>query len=178
MKRLQFLLCAIGLAALPIASAHADQKPQVFERHYSFSTAKGRLGAIVMSLTPELRAYFGVAKDRGVLVASVQPDSAAAKVGLRAGDVIVDVQGTPVDRAGDVVAAIAKVKKGDKANVAIVRDKVPLLLQPTLTEDPAPPMPAMRSLQRDFDDFFRQFDDDQGGPGGGFVPNPPDDKKT
>lgn len=49
------------------------------------------LGITVQTLSKELAARFGVAESQGVLVASVEKDSAAARKGLKAGDVITSV---------------------------------------------------------------------------------------
>jgi serine protease Do len=48
------------------------------------------------SLTPQLRDFFGVKAGEGVLVASVDENSAAAKAGLQAGDVVTAVDGRSV----------------------------------------------------------------------------------
>ncbi|HEU0030558.1 MAG TPA: PDZ domain-containing protein [Kofleriaceae bacterium] len=121
----------------PVAAAHPDDKdksdtPTV--EHYEWSTAKARLGVMVMSLTPELREYFGAAKDRGVLVAKVEPKSAAATAGIAVGDVIVDVRGHTVDDATDVISALAIAKKGDTVSVQVIRNKKPLTLQAKITD--------------------------------------------
>ena len=50
------------------------------------SPGRGRLGVGIQELTPQLAEYFGT-KD-GVLVTSVEPETPAAKAGLKAGDVI------------------------------------------------------------------------------------------
>jgi membrane-associated protease RseP (regulator of RpoE activity) len=144
MRRFQALLIAVGLAAAPAGAAAGPSKdkdvgpaPQTYEK-FEWSMSKGRLGVVVMSLTPELRKHFGAAEDRGVLVAHVESGTPAAAAGVAVGDVIVDVRGHAIDGASDVLAALADVKKGQTATVAIVRDKKPLSLQVTLADD-APP---------------------------------------
>ena len=47
-------------------------------------------------MTSQLREFFGVTGEGGVLVASVDPGSAAEKAGLKAGDVVTTVDNRPV----------------------------------------------------------------------------------
>lgn len=83
--------------------------------------SRGRLGATVQELTPELAEYFGVKS--GVLVASVAQDSAAAKAGLKAGDVITDVDGHSVASPADLIRALPTGDGSQDVNLKIVRDK-------------------------------------------------------
>jgi membrane-associated protease RseP (regulator of RpoE activity) len=55
-------------------------------------------------------------------VTAVSDNSAAAKAGLKAGDVITTVDGEPIEGPGDLSRAINKNKDGD-VTVGIVRDK-------------------------------------------------------
>src|SRR4051812_4523747 len=120
MSRFPTLLIAAGLVAAPVAALAAtpgsqpqprsqpsNPAPRVQHFEWSMSSEHGRLGIQIMSLTPELREHFGATHDRGVLVSHVDPDSAAARAGIQVGDVIVDVGGTPVARATDVLGALA-----------------------------------------------------------------------
>ncbi|HTL34395.1 MAG TPA: PDZ domain-containing protein [Kofleriaceae bacterium] len=109
-------------AAIAGPDTKADPWGHVETFEWSSSSQGARLGVMVMSLTPELRGYFGAANDRGVLVAKVEPDSAAAKAGIKVGDVIVDVKGNAIDEPSDVIDALSKAKAGDKVGVAVVRD--------------------------------------------------------
>lgn len=142
MRRFHALLLAAGLAAAS-ASAAADPSkdsgstPQTFEK-FAWSTSKGRLGVMVMSLTPELRKHFGAAEDRGVLVAHVEPGTPAAASGIAVGDVIVEVHGKGIDRASEVLSALADVHKGQNVSIGVVRDGKPLSLQATMSDDPLP----------------------------------------
>lgn len=128
MQRLTAGLVAAILSAVPAAAiAGPDTKSsdpwdqeQTFE--WMSSSEGARLGVMVMSLTPELRSYFGAPNDKGVLVAKVEPGSSAEKAGVKVGDVIVDVKGNSVDDASDVIDALSESKTGDKVHVAVVRD--------------------------------------------------------
>lgn len=85
------------------------------------------LGITVGDLSDQLAGYFGV-KD-GVLVTSVTDDSAAAKAGIKAGDVITSFNGTDVTQPGDLRRRIQRLADGDEFTVGVVRDKKPLTLK-------------------------------------------------
>lgn len=73
------------------------------------------------SMTPQLRAFFGVKEGEGVLVASVDADSAAAKAGLKAGDVITAVDGTTISTPADFNREVRS--RTAAFTLKIVRDK-------------------------------------------------------
>ena len=90
---------------------------------FVFSFGGGRrIGVTTMPMTKQLGDYFGIADGKGVLITGVTDDSPAAKAGLRAGDVIISVDGEKVDGSGDVSRAINKKKEGD-VTLTVVRDK-------------------------------------------------------
>ena len=80
-----------------------------------------RLGVTVQSLTPQLAGYFG-AKE-GMLVASVTDDSPASRAGLRAGDVIVSVNGQNVSSRADLTRAVSGAGANADITIGIVREK-------------------------------------------------------
>jgi serine protease Do len=79
------------------------------------------LGVEVSELSPQLADYFGT-KD-GVLVTSVTDDSAAAKAGIKAGDVITSIDGAAVETPSDLRRRIQRLEDGTDFTIAIVRDK-------------------------------------------------------
>jgi S1-C subfamily serine protease len=96
-------------------------------------------------MSPELEEYFGV-KNGGALVSSVSPDSAAAKAGMKAGDVIVSVNGRSVADADDLINKIEDVN--GEATIVVMRDKKELTLKATIERPrvsvPVPPKPGSR----------------------------------
>ena len=96
-----------------------------------------RIGVSTTQLSKQLADYFGVADGKGVLITSVGDDSPAAKVGLRAGDVITSIDGEKVEGAGDVSRAINKKKDGD-VSLTIIRNKNQKTINVTPKEDPMP----------------------------------------
>ncbi len=65
------------------------------------STTFVQSGIRVEQLTDQLREFFGVPGNNGVLVSSVEGNSAAEKAGLKAGDVITAIDGKNVRTPGD-----------------------------------------------------------------------------
>jgi len=102
---------------------------------WSFTTSQGRLGAQVQDMTGELRQFFGAGADAGVLVAHVEPGTPAALAGVRVGDVIVAVGGSPIASGTEVWSALAGKNKGDVVDLTVVRDKHQLTLRATLADD-------------------------------------------
>jgi serine protease Do len=96
--------------------------------------SRGRLGVTIQDLTPELAEYFGV-KD-GVLVSSVEKDSAAAKAGIKAGDVITSVDGTAVTNGSGLVEQL-RAKEGD-VSIGLSREKKAMTLKATLEKADRP----------------------------------------
>jgi serine protease Do len=73
---------------------------------------KGKWGLMLRELTPEERAARDVADGQGVLVAGVAPDSPADEAGLHHGDIVLQVNRTPVGSVEALRAAVAKVADG------------------------------------------------------------------
>jgi serine protease Do len=82
-----------------------------------------RLGVTLQDLSAPLAESFGLKGPDGALVASVVPGSAAAKAGLKAGDVITAYGGTQVQTAGELSARVGLAQPGERATLTVWRDK-------------------------------------------------------
>lgn len=91
------------------------------------------LGVQPAEVTPELAQQFQLEVSSGALVQSVVPNSAAAKAGLRAGDVIVELGGTPVRSVEDLLAALRRHKPGDRVPVKVSRNGKTITIDVTLS---------------------------------------------
>jgi serine protease Do len=78
------------------------------------------LGITVQNLTPEIAKGLGLKKDTGVVVTRIEPGSPAADAGIQTGDVIREVNRTPVKDTEDFIQKIEKAK---------VQENILLLLQ-------------------------------------------------
>src|SRR6202030_3847591 len=81
-----------------------------------------RLGVEVQPLNQALAGAFKLKIPNGALIAKVEPGSAAAQAGLRVGDVILKLDGSPIIDAGQLSARVGAHAPGDKASLEIWRD--------------------------------------------------------
>jgi len=87
---------------------------------FTIITGRGRLGITTESVDGQLAEYFGV-KD-GALVKSVQDGSAAAKAGIKAGDVITSINGSHVYDPSDVSRALNRLEDGAEFTAEVIRE--------------------------------------------------------
>ncbi|MDD2893449.1 MAG: DegQ family serine endoprotease [Halothiobacillaceae bacterium] len=83
---------------------------------------RGWLGVMIQPIDADLAKSFGLDRPRGALVAQVQPDSPAAKAGLKSGDVILKLNGQTIDNTAQLPAKVAATAIGTKVELQILRD--------------------------------------------------------
>jgi S1-C subfamily serine protease len=83
---------------------------------------RGPLGVSLQPLDEELAGVLGAPDGKGALVASVEPDSPAARGGLRSGDIVISVAGKAVQRQRDLAVVLADAKPGSVVTVTVLRD--------------------------------------------------------
>jgi serine protease Do len=76
-------------------------------------------------LTPQLATFFGASPGEGVLVRTVVEKSPADKAGLKAGDVVIKVNGIPVSRPGEIAGIVRLIKK---VTFTVIRNKKEITL--------------------------------------------------
>jgi serine protease Do len=81
-----------------------------------------RLGVMVQDLNQALAESFGLSRPDGALISNVDPDSPAAAAGLKPGDVITQVHGAAIERAGDLSNRIGLDVPGSRVSLKIWRD--------------------------------------------------------
>lgn len=103
--------------------------------------SRGFLGVGIQDLTPDLAAAMGAPGVRGVVLSEVRPESAAAKGGLKQGDIVQKVDGTPVESSGRLRNLIAAKGGNSKAAIEVLRNGKSQVVEVTLGEledEPAP----------------------------------------
>jgi Do/DeqQ family serine protease len=84
--------------------------------------SRSKLGVTIQNVTADIAASLKLADVSGALVSSVEPGSAAARAGLRQGDVIISLDGEKLADNNMLRNRIAGTKPGSKVAVEIVRD--------------------------------------------------------
>ena len=82
---------------------------------------RARLGIGVQALTPDSAAGPGVKQVRGVLVDSVMPGGPAERAGIRTGDIITALNGTPIDDPKALVDRVFATAPGTTLTLSILR---------------------------------------------------------
>jgi serine protease Do len=115
---------------------------------------QGYLGVMTQPLSTDLGEYFGVQDGKGALVSEVVESSPAAKLGLRAGDVITQIDDREIDGPGDLLRAMRDISEAKTVKVAWVRAKKAHSGSVELeVRDAARPGRDARRMMRRFDRF-------------------------
>lgn len=81
----------------------------------------GYLGVQIQELTVGLREYFKIKNDNGVLISGVVDDSPAEKAKLKAGDIILSVNGDNVSTTSDLQRAISRQNPDSEVKLEVIR---------------------------------------------------------
>lgn len=108
---------------VPPATGHAWDRegggPFLFREF--FGDRPARLGVRYQELGEQLAKYFKV-EEGAVLVTSVDEEGPAGKAGVKAGDVIVEVDGKPIKDGSAFREQVAHLKPGDEARLTVKRE--------------------------------------------------------
>jgi serine protease Do len=100
------------------------------------------LGISINDVTPEDAEVYKLPAIAGVLVEDFAENSPARATGLQRGDVIVAVEGEPVQRVGQLQRLIAQHQPGDAVEIDVIRYGAAKQFRIRLTEAPLPAAPA------------------------------------
>lgn len=110
---------------------------------------RGFLGVSLGPIDEDIADSLGLPEGRGEIVQSVQPDSAAEKAGLEAGDIITSINGQDVTSEQTVIFLIANLQPGETIPVEVLRNGETVTLNATLGKRPSET--ELREQQETFD---------------------------
>jgi serine protease Do len=80
------------------------------------------MGVTISDVTPENSKFFEVHDANGAVVTQVEPDSPAAKAGLKVGDVITGLDGHKITDAGQLQVEVGQKQPGTEIKLSVLRD--------------------------------------------------------
>ena len=95
---------------------------------------RGDIGVRTQTVTPVLASGLNLSRDFGVVVADVVPGSAAARVGLRPGDLVLTLDGKPLENSRQFHVRLYRRLVGDVVTLGILRDDQTLEVPVAMTE--------------------------------------------
>ena len=105
--------------AIPIDVANNVAEQLIKTGHVS----RGRIGVTIQEVTAATAENLGLDRPRGAAVASVESGGPADRAGIEPLDIIVSVNGKPVETSGQLPSMIAEIKPGQTVQLDVWRDK-------------------------------------------------------
>jgi serine protease Do len=105
--------------AIPIGVADNVAEQLIKNGHVS----RGRIGVTIQEVSAATAENFGLDRPRGAAVSSVESGGPADKAGIEPLDIILSVNGKPVDVSDQLPPLIAEIKPGQSAQLEVWRDK-------------------------------------------------------
>ncbi len=94
-------------------------------------------GISYLPLNPSISAMVGITQTQGVLIGQVESGSPAEKAGLQSRDIILSINGSPLEGDSALAQALNSHKPGDKLTLTVLRGTQKLTLEVTLIEKPS-----------------------------------------
>jgi serine protease Do len=95
---------------------------------------RGRIGVVIQDVGQQLADSFGLDRPRGALVSQVENGAPGAKAGLKPGDVILAVNGTPIERSAELSNAISRLQPGAHAELEVWHDRASRKVEVSIEE--------------------------------------------
>ncbi len=114
--------------------------PQLHQNGY---VVRSWLGVRVQELHPTLAASFGLKNSQGALVTEVIDKSPAATAGIRAGDVIIRFNDTPIRSTDQLPWLVSTAGGGNNVDVELVRNQKPQTIRVRMEDQPNQKKPTL-----------------------------------
>jgi serine protease Do len=86
---------------------------------------RGRMGVVIQGMDEDLAKAVGLDRVRGALVEDVEAGGPAEKAGIKAGDVVLSIDGQPVTHSEDLPRLVAMHRPGTQVKLSVLHDKQP-----------------------------------------------------
>jgi serine protease Do len=152
-----------GNVGIGFAIPAEEAKPVVMQLMKGERVHRGYLGVQIQPMTDDIAEGMKLPKDRGEIVAHVEPGQPAARAGIQQGDVIVKVNGKDVTPDNSLSYMVAGLPVGSQVRLEVVRKGKPVTLTATLAE--RPPEDQLAGADQDKDNDGLPDDGGQNAPG-------------
>ncbi|MCT2401108.1 Do family serine endopeptidase [Novosphingobium mangrovi (ex Huang et al. 2023)] len=98
---------------------------------------RGYLGVRIQQLNDDLADSLGLEHNKGEFIQAVEPDGAAAKAGIKAGDVITKVNGKEVSKDQTLSYLVANTEPGSRIPIELIRGGRKMTLTATVAKRPS-----------------------------------------
>jgi len=122
---------------------------------------RGYLGVRIQPVTDDLADALNLPKNRGEFIQSVEPDGAAAKAGLKPGDVVISVDGKDVTRDQSLSYLVANIEPGKRVPIDLLRDGKKMTVTATVAKRPSEEELAKQSFDPNGDNNDNPFGQNQ-----------------
>jgi serine protease Do len=103
--------------AIPIAEAMEVREQLIKTGH----VVRGRIGVVVQDVDASLANSFKLDRPRGALVAAVEEGGPAEQGGVKPGDVVLEIDGKPIEQSNQLSNAVAKTRPGSDTELTVWR---------------------------------------------------------
>lgn len=157
MRTLACILLVAGMTAAEVDTTVPANPPPAAagESDYQKPDDKAMLGVTMTPPSSSTQSKNGTDADTGVEISNVYPGTAAEKMGLQTGDLIMEVNGSTIASMTDLRNEVALTGVGGQVDLVVLRDGVPVTSSSTLGEWPKsiPYEPIDAAAERRFRDW-------------------------
>jgi serine protease Do len=111
------------------------------------TVTRGYLGVQIQPVTQEIQESLNLKSQEGALVGEVQPGLPAAAAGIKSGDIIIDVDGTPIKTVRELQRKIAAFRPDSTVKIKVLRDGKEQLIEVKLAKLPEQQQAALDQKQ-------------------------------
>ena len=97
---------------------------------------RGTIGVYPTNLTPVLAQGLGLARNSGVLIEDVVPDSAADKAGIRIDDIVLSADGRPIRDTKELALIMFRKRPGEVVHLSLLNGATARLVDVTVEQSP------------------------------------------